>query len=99
MTAAWWDSRHYRPSLCVLCAPTLSPTIHVVRHGALFKCVVTVIGHVIGTSAPTENMLYVRVCKVDVCETYGLDWVGIIHSTSALVTIMVNLGFRSVQDW
>ena len=48
------------------------------------------IGCVIGTSVPTENMLYVRVCKVDMCETCGLDWVGITYSASALI---VNLGF------
>ena len=38
----------------------------------LFECVVTVSGCVIGTSAPTENMLCVRVCKVDVDETCGM---------------------------
>ena len=38
-------------------------------------------------------MLYVRVCKVDMYETCGLDWVGIMHSVSALLPIVVNLGF------
>ena len=43
-----------------------------------------------GTSVPTENMLCVRVCEVDVCETHGLDWVGIIEH---ICTYVVNLGF------
>ena len=83
---------------CVCVCPCTLPHDSRGTDGACARSTVRVhrnsgIGCVMGTSVPTENISHVRVCKVDVSETHGLDWVGITCSASALMPIMVNLGF------